>query len=168
MRDRWERERGTDLVTGTVLGALGLYVMVEGAAMPRPAGWHSAPGLVPLVIGLWLAVMAAVLVAGGLRRGGWVQLRAATARWRGPGRDAPRTTWQAGFTLTALVAYIYLLLPRLPFEAATFLYLAVTMGVLWRRRPLAVALAAAGAAVAFSLVFSRFLRTVLPGAGAWL
>ena len=166
--DRWQRERGADLVAGISLAGLGLYVAAQAAIMPRPVGWHSAPGLLPFLLGVWLTVMSAVLLVGSVKRGGWAHVRTAVRQFH---RDvAARATAmrRMAFVLAGVAAYVYLLLPRLHFEIATFVYLATTIGVLWRREPLKVALVSAGVAIALTLLFSRFLRTLLPGVGSWL
>ena len=166
--DRRERERGPDLGAGTSLAALGLYVAAQAVTMPRPAGWHSAPGLLPFLLGSWLTAMSAVLLVGSVKRGGGAQLRRAVRQIRQDVTVRADRVWRMAFMLAGVAVYVYLLLPRLYFEIATFVYLATTMRVLWRREPLKIALVAGGVAVALTLLFSRFLRTLLPGAGSWL
>jgi hypothetical protein len=79
------------------------------------------------------------------------------------------STWSRAIgILGGIGIYIYVLLRWLPFEVATFLYLLIVLGALWRRDPLRVALVAAGVAVVLSLLFGKILRTLLPGTGTLL
>ncbi len=161
------RESGGDLVVGLLLAALSLYVVVQAVAMPRPKGWHSAPGLLPLIVGATLLLLSAVLTVGALRAGGWWRLVAGARGLRRAWRS-PTTAWRTLLMVGAVWAYVYILLPRLPFEVATFLFLALTLVALWRRSPLRLVLVSAAVGVALSLLFGKFLRTLLPGAGSML
>lgn len=57
-----------DLIAGVFLIALGLFFVAMSVALPIPGGISTAPGLLPLLTGASLAVMAAFLAFSALRR----------------------------------------------------------------------------------------------------
>jgi hypothetical protein len=151
-----------------LLVGLSAYVIAQALAMSRPRGWSSAPGLVPLLLGVSLLLMALALSVGAARAGGWARVRSQVPGARQAAATLRNGGWRAPFLLTCLAVYVYVLLARLPFEVATFLYLSVVLGTLWRRGLLTVLLVSGGVAVIVTLLFERFLRTLLPGSGSLL
>ncbi|MDR5694546.1 MAG: tripartite tricarboxylate transporter TctB family protein [Armatimonadota bacterium] len=163
MNGEREQENAADLVAGIILAALSAFVIIQAISMPRPRGWHSAPGLLPFLLGLTLLVMSVTLVIFGLRGGARLSLTVRVVR-RG-GQDSISQWLRALGILGGVGIYIYVLLRWFPFEVATFLYLLGVLGALLRRDPLKVILISAGVAVVLSLLFGKVLRTLLPGAG---
>jgi hypothetical protein len=168
VKGRGKQESVGDLLVGLVLVALSVFVIIHAVSMPRPRGWHSAPGLLPLSLGLTLLGMSVALLVLAVREGGMSQLIPRVRISYGVKQDRMSTWSRAVGILGGIGIYIYVLLRWLPFEVATFLYLLIVLGALWRRDPLRVALVAAGVAVVLSLLFGKILRTLLPGTGTLL
>jgi putative tricarboxylic transport membrane protein len=160
-----------DLVTGLVLVALGIAVVVESLRMPRfehlNINPYTIPGLVPGAIGAVLLVLGAVLfvraaVAGGWRFGGGTGVAAL-------GDQGVRRLLLA---VALCVGYAAGLVGRLPFWLATFLFVAGFVALFeWpladgrhqRLRRLAFALGfGALIAAAVTLVFQKIFLVRLP------
>jgi putative tricarboxylic transport membrane protein len=157
-----------DLVTGLVLVALGIAVVVESLRMPRfehlNINPYTIPGLVPGAIGAVLLVLGAVLfvraaVAGGWRFGGGTAL----------GDQGVRRLLLA---VALCVGYAAGLVGRLPFWLATLLFVTGFVALFeWpladdrsgRARRLAFALGfGALIAAAVTLVFQKIFLVRLP------
>ena len=108
-------ERKADLITGVVLLALAAAVIYGGWTMDRlevrrihPA---SIPGLVPLGLGIALAIAAAALV-----------IRAHRAPRRRGEEAAPESHVRLALTLALCLLYAVGLLGHVPYEIATGLF----------------------------------------------
>ena len=161
-----------DFVTGLLLAALGLAVVVESLRMPRfeqlKIEPYTVPGLVPGALGAVLLVLGAALFLRAARAGGW-RLGA------GAGRAVGRADAALGRLLLAAavcVGYAAGLIGRLPFWLATFLFVAGFVALFeWplaktrreRVRRLAFALLfGAVIAAAVTLVFQKIFLVRLP------
>lgn len=125
-----------DLFTALVLLALSAGVLLESLAMPRyeerGVNPFSVPGLVPGVLGLALLVLAGLLL-----------LRSLAALRRGAGQaeeEAPGLLGVAGGLDAALLAFLTLgygglLVGRMPFRLATFLFVFLFIAVFERNLP---------------------------------
>jgi putative tricarboxylic transport membrane protein len=116
----------SDLWSGVVFVGVGLGVLVESWRMPRLEErgidpW-TVPGLVPGVLGLVLAVLGAVLA---LR--GWRESRGQTDHTSIIGRGDARIRLVTALGLN--LVYALLLVGRLPYWLATFVYLAAFMAI---------------------------------------
>jgi len=125
-----KRSAKLDLYSSIVLFLASLYVFVCGLRMPinvytgSDDAWYGAPGGFPIIIGGILMVLSAMLfvkswrVVGGFHKEdfkGFTQtLKSSYAK---------RLVLVVGL----LVIYIFVLLGRMPFYVATFLYLFITM-----------------------------------------
>lgn len=110
-----------DLLTSLVLIALGVGVLVESMRMPRfehlGINPYTVPGLVPGFLGAVLAVFGIVMLArtvGAWQRAGEVPAVA--------GEDQPGSMPRLLVTLGLTVGYGALLVGRLPFWLATFVF----------------------------------------------
>jgi uncharacterized membrane protein len=162
-----------DLVTGVVLLALGLAVLAESYSMPRLEErrinpW-TAPGLVPGLLGLIIALL-----------GGTLALRSAIAgafSGRAPQDDAEAAEARAGAARLTIcgvlcIAYAVVLLGRIPFWLATGLFVFAFIAIFeWRMADpprarlvkLGVAALLAGAtALAVPYVFETLFLVRLP------
>jgi putative tricarboxylic transport membrane protein len=143
--------RDAEAISGGVLAALGIYIVIEARAWPYAGSFGPGPGFFPVWYGVAMTVLSLVLIGQRL-----VTARAAASEpvdWRGLGRGL--STW------LAFVAAIVLLKPlgfMLSFALLTLFIVAVVF-----RRSIAVAAATAVcAAGALQLTFSVILGVRLP------
>jgi hypothetical protein len=106
-----------DLVTGLTFVALGIATVVESLRMPRFADLnvnpYTAPGIVPGLLGAALALLGALL-----------SLRAAAPRRAHEGEEATDHAWpRVGAAFALCMVYAGLLVSRIPFQFATFLFI---------------------------------------------
>ena len=148
-----------DLATGLALVALGVAVVVESLRMPRfehlEVNPYTVPGLVPGALGAVLLVLGAFLFLRAARAGGWRI---------GSGAGAATWTADAGIRrllLAALlcVGYAALLVGRLPFWLATFLF--VTGFVALFELPLAASASERRRRLGFALVFGALISAAV-------
>ena len=66
--------------------------------------------------------------------------------------------------LAMVLVYIIVLLNLLPFEIATFIYIAFSLYIFWKRKLWLVLAIAAGAVAAYAVSFKLFFKILLPGA----
>ena len=136
-----------DLWTGVVLLALALAMTAGAWGMDRLEMRRihplSAPGLVPGMLGLALAVCAVVLIAGAGRRGLANPLAGAE---RGP-------TLRLAACLALTLAYPLVLVGTLPFWLATALFVAAFVAAFeWEPRPVSGHARALGVAAVMGLI----------------
>jgi len=173
MRSR--RQAGADLLTGLLLAAAGIAILVISVGMPRfeerGVNPWTVPGIMPAAIGAVLALLAVVLVLRAAR-----QWRAAAGEPPGEAAERPpaaRPTGAAAVALAAALAGGYVaLLGRLPFAWLTFGFLIVFMAAFefrqWRadastwRRPASIAGIAALVALVVPWVFETLFLVRLP------
>jgi putative tricarboxylic transport membrane protein len=158
-----------DLPFGLFWTALGLGILVESWRMDRletqGINPYTAPGLVPGLLGLVLAVFGLVLA-----RRAWL------GRAPGGGEEAPAERaepWRVALALALCLGFGFGALGSgapFPLAAGLFLFLAVFLFELPDRRregtvargALSAALVAAGAAAAITFVFQEFFLVRLP------
>jgi hypothetical protein len=159
-----------DFVTGLVLMALGLAVVVESLRMPRfealQINPYTVPGLVPGVLGLVILILGGALAARAARAGGW-RLGSGSAWWRADGGVR-----RLVLSLALCLGYAALLVGRLPFWLATWLFISAFIALFeWplagsrRERMLRLAFALAFGlvvAVIVAYVFERVFLVRLP------
>jgi hypothetical protein len=122
-----------DFVTGVVLLALGIGVLVESLRMPTFAHLgvnpYTVPGIVPGMLGVVIALLGGILLVRAARQGGW------RLDVGGVARDAVRSpaVHRTLITLLLTLAYAGVLVGRVRFWLATFLFvLAFTVVFEWR------------------------------------
>lgn len=153
-----------DLISGIVLALFGAFIAIESWRMPRLEErgidpW-TAPGTVPGVLGVALAILGIVLAIRG--RGGLGQPADIV------GTGAGRTRFVLALALN--LVYALALIGRLPFWLATFLYLTAFMfifgleanrpGALMRGLMIVIVAGAATAAVVY--LFETLFLVILP------
>ena len=143
--------KSADLWSGLVLGALGVFIVVEARQWEFLGPDGPGPGFFPLWYGIAMVALSAVLVVASVLR---KASRADGAiNWREIGRAA--ATWLA---LAVSVAALKLLGFAISFAALTFFIVAV----MYRRRWTVAAGVAVASAAGFYLVFSFALGVSLP------
>jgi hypothetical protein len=156
-----------DLLTSIVLVAIGLGAAIESWRMPRlqnlGVSIYSAPGVVPFLLGLVIALLGLILLVRSLRAGGLTS--------GGPlvsGDGARRFAIAAALTL----GYAIVLVDWLPFWAATAIFVAAFVLVFeWQagiggasraRRMTAVAGFALATGLGVSVLFEDVFLVRLP------
>ncbi|MEF2552967.1 tripartite tricarboxylate transporter TctB family protein [Aurantimonas sp. A2-1-M11] len=109
------------LGSATAMLAGSLSYPLQGTYAGVRNAWYVSPALFPLIIATGLIVLSLMLLARARRNGG-TEAAMASIRHLRPGRMSERS---ATFWLTAalLVGYVYGLVPRVDFVAATALFL---------------------------------------------
>ena len=147
-----------DYILACSLAVLSLAVIVSAFRMPRPEGWSEAPGLFPLICGLGLLLMAAIL---------------AVAAWRGaavreePKADSSEETEPVNIGRILLVAgsvvvYVLGLIPLLSYTLATFVYLFAVIWYFWRGKLVWILVISLGTTIFLSETFPRAFSIILP------
>ena len=123
----------TDLISAILLMGFSLVIILWSLTMPRFSGWRSAPGLLPLFLCTCTFFMSLSLLISSTKNQGHKIL---VMRYRALSLSRlisdTKTKRSLGIIfLTAL--YVFILLDRIPFELASFLYLATALYVFWRK-----------------------------------
>jgi hypothetical protein len=101
--------------------------------MPRPGGWSSAPGLIPLFLSTCTFLMGLGLLVSSLRNKGISQL-VTKYKTFSPSQSIGQTKVRRSLWIILLTAfYFFVLLGRVPFEFASFIYLASTLSIFWKK-----------------------------------
>jgi putative tricarboxylic transport membrane protein len=114
-----------DLFAAIFLLALSTFVIIEAVRMPArgPLGFFTGPGLLPMLLGVALAILSATLMAQTLRLG----VVLAVPQWP-RGLVTPEAV-RLGVVVT-LLGIMVLLLGRVPFWAANLVYFTMTFAYL--------------------------------------
>lgn len=155
---------GKDIISAAFVMGVGIAVSIWALCIPRPAGWASAPGLVPLLFAGTMTLMGAGLLASALRKNGIAYLRKA---WTGfsaahlfQETQTKRTIWI--IALTAI--YTLVLSGRVLFEIAGTLFLLSTLTVFWRKGGwLKILFISLSIPIIFSLMFRLLFAIFVPG-----
>jgi len=132
---RKDPRAGVNIISSIILMIFSAGVFVWSLYMPRPSGWPSAPGVIPLFVSTCLFFMALQLLVYGIRKDGISQLKSMRQRKeRSDERPETRTGLKRSLWIVLLVAgYIFVLLERIPFEIASFIYMVAALYVFWRK-----------------------------------
>lgn len=145
--------RKADLITGIVLLVLSGYVIRESWQMPQSATFGPGVGFLPFWLGVLLAALAVILIAGAWRRPKDPQGRSPF-----PARKALITV---GSVLAGLALYI-VLVDVLGFLAATFLFVAYLLGAVERERWTVTVSIALLTTAGLYIIFHMLLGIALP------
>ncbi|MDI7258564.1 MAG: tripartite tricarboxylate transporter TctB family protein [Thermodesulfobacteriota bacterium] len=123
----------TDFLSGIFLMGFSLVIILWALKMPRFSGWSSAPGLLPLLLCTSTFFMSLSLLITSIRMQGhkkfMMRIRAFSF-----GRLIGETKTRRSLGIIFLTAiYIFILLHRMPFELASFLYLFATFSIFWKK-----------------------------------
>jgi hypothetical protein len=125
----------------------------------RAAGWYTAPGVVPAVVAALIVLLGSRLAIFAWRDGG----RPERADLRRVAEHLKRPEAVRGASVAALLAlYVFGVVGRVPFVAATFAFLVAFMllfraGAWWK-----VLLVAGSVTAAIAVLFERVARIPLP------
>jgi hypothetical protein len=141
MEDKVDKQRGSgkgampgiDFVSSIVLMVFSIGVVLRSIQMPRPGGWSSAPGLIPFFLATCTFFMGLGLLVSSIRNKGISQL---ARKWKAfsPTQSISDTKVRRSLLIILFTAfYFFVLLGRIPFEFASFIYLASTLYIFWRK-----------------------------------
>jgi len=149
-----------DYVLACSLAVLSFAVIVSAIRMPRPEGWSEAPGLFPLICGVGLLGMAAILAAAAWREPAIEEAtKADSTQSEEPEQvNIGRTLLVGG----SVVVYALVLIPLLSYTLATFIYLFAVIWYFWRGKLLWILVISLGATIFLSETFQRAFSIMLP------
>jgi hypothetical protein len=149
-----------DYVLAGSVAVLSIAVIVSAVRMPHPEGWREAPGLFPLICGVGLLVMAAILALAAWRR---PAIEAETAD--GGALSEQAEPLELGRTLLvggSVVVYALVLIPLMGYTLATLVYLCSVIWYFWRGRLVWVIMISLGATAFLSQTFKHAFSIILP------
>jgi len=176
--------RQSDVFSGALIALLGIFIVSQSMRMPMKDSWggvqnvwYVSPALFPLLVGAMLILLGLALCVIGLRHLGRTGLRRAIAE------SGPRLAGLLGATgtlrffavITALLVFVFILVPRVDFFAASPLFLLLLFALFHyvdERTMLPTLLASLGAALLFIILFAggldKDLGGMVPHPGDWL
>ena len=126
MEGQKKRNAVRDLVSGAFLVLFGIYVIVESKNMRVYNTFIDAPGFFPMIIGIVLTGLGAVLAYIGFRTGGVTELREVCSFSFLKKFFMEDSTIRVLVLLAMMVIYIYFLVGRIHFILASAIYLTAT------------------------------------------
>ena len=147
----------------SVLIAVGLlivsaYFAVGGLEIRVPEGWQTAPGMLPIILGVSLFVMSGLLLLKAIRAG--------ALRVRLIDEMAESSPARAGIAVFLVGVYYFGLLAFLPFEVASSIFLLAMFSAFWPAGGWTPRIAAAiGMPILITLCFQGGFEIPLPGQG---
>jgi hypothetical protein len=152
---------GRDGITGLILLAVSLFLLVKSFQLPSLPIVPVGPGFYPAIVLSFMAAASALLVLQDILK------RRPVAAGTG---DVPRRNYRVVVIAFAIVGAYVMLLPLFGFRLATVLFVGALQAALdWPRTArqwLVLAAIAVGTAVVSYFVFERYLLVLLPR-GAW-
>lgn len=124
---------GIDFFSAILLMGFSLGIVLWSLKMPRFSGWSSAPGLLPLFLCTCTFFMSLSLLISSIKNQGHKKFM---TRYRALSLSRfisdTKTKRSLGIILLTAI-YVFVLLDRVPFELASFIYLIATLYVFWRK-----------------------------------
>ena len=124
---------GIDFFSAILLMGFSLGIALWSLKMPRFSGWSTAPGLLPLFLCICTFFMSLSLLVSSIKKRGhkefMIRYRALSLSRFIWDTKTIRSLWI--ILLTAI--YVFVLLDRVPFELASFIYLTATLYIFWRK-----------------------------------
>ena len=153
---------GRDGITGLILLAISLVLLVQSFQLPSLPIVPVGPGFYPAIVLSFMAAASALLVLQDLLKRRVPAVAGAS--------DAPRRNYRLVVIAFAIVGAYVALLPLLGFRVATVLFVGALQAALGRpqtaRQWIVLAAIALGTAAVSYFVFERYLLVLLPR-GAW-
>lgn len=126
-----ESLRKADVLFSIILIALGIYVLINSIKMPVTGlpgtveqEFYIAPGFFPTIIAIVLMIMGLILLINGIRSGGMITKKDLENFIK---FIKSQIFLKSIIMVTLIVIYTFLLIGRLPFFWATFIFLASSM-----------------------------------------
>ncbi len=151
-------EGPTSVLIAVGLLVISAYFVVAGFEIRVPEGWQTAPGMLPIILGVTLFIMAGLLLAKALRDGAW--------RINIHDEATESSLKRAGTAILIVGIYYFGLLAFLPFEVASSLFLLAMFRVYWPEGRWTPRIATAiGLPILITLAFQGGFQLPLPGQG---
>lgn len=126
MEGKKNRNAAKDFASGILLVLFGIYIIIESLNMKVYNTFIDAPGFFPLIIGIVLTILGAILTLIGFRTGGAGQLKEVLNAKFLKAFATDDTTIRVLILLAMMAVYIYVLVGRMHFILATTIYLVAT------------------------------------------
>lgn len=118
-----KRNAAKDFASGIALVLFGIYIIIESLNMKVYNTFIDAPGFFPLIIGIVLTVLGAILTVIGYKTGGVAELKEVLNGKFLKAFAKDDTTIRVLILLAMMVVYMYILVGRIHFILATTIYL---------------------------------------------
>ncbi|WP_127143046.1 tripartite tricarboxylate transporter TctB family protein [Pelagibacterium montanilacus] len=163
-----------DMVAAVLLIVLAGWYTLTALGFRTPGGWHTAPGLVPIAIGVTMILMAVGLGVTAWRRRGRVYAPGSDPDAAEESiADPKRTAMLAGIIMIYLLSMQFMSMELITtiagryvivgiFEVATIICLAVLMKIFWGGRLWIATAVAVGWTVFLSVIFRNVFFISLP------
>jgi len=146
------------VVIAVGLLAVSAYVTIQGFRIPQPEGWQTAPGMLAILLGSSLFVMALVLLTRAIRNGALSQ--------RDSDNQTDSSFSRVAIALVCIGIFYFGLLAYLPFEPAAIVFLLAMTWIFWPEGKLWIKVTVAVCLPIFiSLAFRGGFGIPLPGQG---
>ena len=164
LSDKQWQLAGKDIFSAVVIIAVGIAVSVWALHMPRPSGWASAPGLVPLLFAGTMTLMGIGLFISAFRKNGIAYLRTSLTAVSTVSFFQDIQTKRSIWIIFLSAVYTLILTGRVPFEIAGSIFLLSTFTVFWRKGGwLKIILISILTPFFFTLSFRFLFAMLLPG-----
>ena len=164
MSDKQWQLAGKDFVSAVIIITVGIAVSFYAFNLPRPSGWSSAPGLVPLLFAGTMTVMGIGLLVSAVRKKGIAYLQTALTSFSARGFFQDTQTKRSIWIIFLSAVYTIVLTGRVPFEIAGTIFLVCTLSIFWRKGGwLKIILISILTPLFFTVSFRFFFAMLLPG-----
>ena len=126
MQEQQGRNAAKDLATGVILTLFGIYVIIASLNMKVYNTFIDAPGFFPLIIGVVIAALGALLAFIGLKAGGVAELKEVCTGTFMKAFFTDDRTVRVLVLFGMMVIYIFVLIGRLHFILSSTIYLVAT------------------------------------------
>lgn len=151
-------EGPTSVLIAVGLLVLSAYFAIAGFEIRVPEGWQTAPGMLPIILGVSLFIMAGLLLAKAIRAGAW--------RINMHDEVSESSLKRAGTAVLLVGIFYFGLLAFLPFEVAAGLFLLAMFWFFWPEGAWGPRIATAvGLPILITLAFQGGFQLPLPGQG---
>lgn len=156
--ERPSSEGPTSVLIAVGLLVLSAYFAIGGLEIRIPEGWQTAPGMLPIILGVSLFVMASMLLVKALRSG--------ALRVRMHDELSESSLKRAGTAVLLVGVFFFGLLAFLPFELASTIFLLAMYWAFWPSGSWMPRVATAvGLPILITLCFQGGFGLPLPGQG---